>query len=48
MQTIAEVDKALLGIHDEGSSVNVLLRKKFVTWEELSGALFEVQCYLKS
>ena len=48
LQHFTEVGKALLGMHDEGSDVNVWLKKEIPKWEELTGALFDVHCYLKS
>ena len=46
LQNFAELGKALL--HDEGSDVDLWLKKEISKWEELAGTLFDVHCYLKS
>ena len=46
LQIFAELGKALL--HDEGSDVDLWLKKEISKWEELAGTLFDVHCYLKS
>ena len=43
-----QVGKALPGMYDEDSDVNLWVKKEILKWEELACALFEVHCYLKN